>query len=119
MQNVFLIFVGGGIGSLLRYFLSKYSQQFVSNGFPVGTLAVNIVASFILGLFIGKSLANQEAAKAFIAIGICGGFSTFSTFSNDTLQLILSNKLTEAALNILLNVIFCIFATYFGILITK
>jgi fluoride exporter len=119
MQNLFLIFVGGGIGSLLRYFLSKYSQQFISNGFPAGTLVVNIVASFILGLFIGKSLANQDSARAFVAIGICGGFSTFSTFSNDTLQLILSNKLAEALLNIFLNVIFCILAIYLGILITK
>lgn len=119
MQNFVLIFIGGGIGSLLRYFLSKYSQQYFSGEFPFGTLFVNILASFILGLFIGKSLSNQEAAKAFIAIGICGGFSTFSTFSNDTLQLILSNKLAEASLNILLNTTLCILATYIGILIAK
>jgi fluoride exporter len=119
MQQIALIFIGGGIGSLLRYFLSKYVQQFFAPTFPTGTLAVNIVASLILGLFLGKSFTNQDAARAFVAIGICGGFSTFSTFSNDTLQLILSNKLAEAGLNILLNVILCILATYIGILIAR
>ncbi len=121
-MQFFLIFIGGGIGSLTRFFLSKYIQDNILKSFPFGTLGVNIIASLILGLFLGfsgnKILINPHY-KALIAIGFCGGFSTFSTFSNDTLQLILTNRNLEAILNILLNVILCIVATWAGIMVSK
>lgn len=119
MKNIFLIFVGGGAGSLVRYFMSKLIQQNFAAGFPAGTLVVNVVASFVLGFFISKTLSTDDTWKALIAIGFCGGFSTFSTFSNDTLQLILSDKLGVGLINVLLNVIFCLSATYAGIWIGK
>ena len=121
-MQFFLIFIGGGIGSLTRFFLSKYIQDSVLKSFPFGTLGVNIVASLVLGLFLGfsdnKVLINPHY-KALIAIGFCGGFSTFSTFSNDTLQLIVTNRNLEALMNILLNVTLCIVATWIGIMIPK
>jgi fluoride exporter len=122
MNQLLLIFVGGGLGSVTRFVLGKYIQaQFLRN-FPFGTLGVNVLASLVLGIFIGmidvKSLTNPNY-KSLIAIGFCGGFSTFSTFSNDTLQLIQNNRLAEALLNILLNVVLCILATFGGITLAK
>jgi fluoride exporter len=116
MKTFFLIFFGGGIGSLLRYFLGKIIQSNIYTSLPVATLIINILASLILGFFVGKSLNQNEELKALIAIGFCGGFSTFSTFSNETLQLFLNGKTNEGITYIFLSVILCLSATYTGIL---
>ena len=122
MNQLILIFVGGGLGSITRFMLGKYIQEQFMRNFPFGTLGINILASLILGLLLGmfeaKTLVNPNY-RAFIAIGFCGGFSTFSTFSNDTLQLIQNNRFSEALLNILLNVVLCILATFGGITLAK
>jgi len=122
MNQLILIFIGGGLGSLVRFSIGKFIEQKINQPFPFGTLGVNILASIILGIFVGmsevKSLNNPNY-KALIAIGFCGGFSTFSTFSNDTLQLIQNNRVVEALTNILLNVILCIFAIFGGITMAK
>jgi fluoride exporter len=122
MNQLLLIFIGGGLGSLTRFSFSKFIQENIDKTFPFGTLGVNVLASIVLGIFVGmvevKSLTNPNY-KALIAIGFCGGFSTFSTFSNDTLQLIQNNRILEALMNILLNVILCILATFVGITLAK
>ncbi len=121
MYQILFIFIGGGLGSLARFFVGKNMANLFSTNFPYGTLAVNIFASFILGLFIGIEV-NQKLDfnyRAFLAIGFCGGFSTFSTFSADTLQLIQSQRYTEALLNIFLNTFLCLLATFVGIYFCK
>jgi fluoride exporter len=122
MNQLILIFIGGGLGSLTRFSLSKFIQENIDKTFPFGTLGVNVLASIVLGIFVGmvevKSLMNPNY-KALIAIGFCGGFSTFSTFSNDTLQLIQNNRMLEALMNILLNVTLCILATFGGMTLAK
>ena len=122
MNQLLLIFIGGGLGSLVRFALSKFIQENIDRTFPFGTLGVNVLASIVLGIFVGmvesKSLINPNY-KALIAIGFCGGFSTFSTFSNDTLQLIQNNRITEAFLNIFLNVMLCLLATFGGLMLAK
>ncbi len=122
MNQLLLIFVGGGLGSIFRFMLGKFIQTQFMRTFPLGTLGVNVLASLILGLLIGmfeaKTLTNPNY-RTFIAIGFCGGFSTFSTFSNDTLHLIQNNRLSEALLNVLLNVVLCILATFGGLTLAK
>ncbi len=122
MNQLLLIFVGGGLGSITRFMLGKSIQEQFLRNFPFGTLGVNILASLILGLLIGmfeaKMLTNPNY-RTFLAVGFCGGFSTFSTFSNDTLQLIQNNRLSEALLNVLLNVVLCILATFGGLTLAK
>ena len=122
MNQLLLIFVGGGLGSLARFSISKFIQENIHKTFPFGTLGVNVLASIVLGIFVGmvevKTLTNPNY-KALIAIGFCGGFSTFSTFSNDTLQLIQNNRISEAFLNILLNVVLCLLATFGGLILAK
>lgn len=120
MNQILFIFLGGGLGSLTRFYLGKFIQSSFSGTFPVGTLAVNIMASLILGLFLGTEIRGLSASyRALIAVGFCGGFSTFSTFSNDTLQLIQANRWFEAFINIVLNVVVCIAATFVGIFLAK
>ena len=122
MNQLLLIFLGGGLGSITRFVLGKSIQEQFLRNFPFGTLGVNVLASLILGIVVGmfeaKTLLNPNY-RTFIAIGFCGGFSTFSTFSNDTLQLIQNNRISEALLNVLLNVIFCILATFGGLTLAK
>lgn len=122
MNQLLLIFVGGGFGSITRFVLGKSIQAQLLRTFPFGTLGVNVLASLVLGILVGmfeaKTLINPNY-RALIAIGFCGGFSTFSTFSDDTLQLIQNNRLPEALLNVLLNVVMCILATFGGITLAK
>lgn len=127
MSQFLLIFVGGGLGSVTRFFLGKLVQQRAGTPsgfliFPIGTLVVNVVASLVLGFFIGmveaRSVSNP-AWRALVAVGFCGGFSTFSSFSHDTLSLILGNRFAEASLNILLSVSLCLLATLGGLWLGK
>ncbi len=90
IKNLLLVFIGGGLGSVLRYLLSKFLNQ-PGFTFPLGTFAVNIIGSFILGFLIGylarHNYFNSEIQLIF-AIGFCGGFTTFSTFSSENYTLL-------------------------------
>jgi len=96
-----LVFVGGGIGSLMRFGLSKANFLKFEN-FPLATLLTNILASVFLGLFVWLSLkfGKNECYWSFFAVGICGGFSTFSTFSMENVELIQGGNYLYAIVNI-------------------
>lgn len=99
------VFVGGGLGALTRFGVSKW---FVSNqdSFPYATLLSNLMATLILGLVVyyGPQKWSNEGMKLFLLTGFCGGFSTFSTFSFETFQLLQTSWLL-ALLNILISVL--------------
>lgn len=108
--------LGGAIGSALRYALSTWVAETVPSTFPWGTLAVNILGSFVIGLFMG--LAQDEGVwwaspnvRAFVVIGILGGFTTFSAFSLQTVLLIQNGHFLQAAGNVVLSVALCLLAT--------
>lgn len=107
-MNLFWVFVGGGLGSLCRYGLGRATPA-LWPGFPLGTLVVNVVACLVLGIFAGMELSRPvpQPQRLLVAVGFCGGFSTFSSFALDTLQLFQQQKFTEALLNILLQVVLC------------
>jgi CrcB protein len=121
MYQIALIFIGGGLGSLVRFSVSKYFPSQAYFNLPIATFLSNFVASLILGLFIGMELNGKMPInyRYFIAVGFCGGFSTFSTFSADTLQLMQTNRIPEAFLNVFINMVLCILATFVGIYFTK
>ncbi|MCB0466137.1 MAG: fluoride efflux transporter CrcB [Aequorivita sp.] len=83
MKQLALVFIGGGLGSTLRYGLSKYLDSF-ETGIPYGTFASNILGSLLIGIILGLALKNEtlsQNAVLFLATGFCGGFTTFSTFA--------------------------------------
>lgn len=85
MNNYFLIFIGGGLGACLRFFLSIYIYNSTSGTFPWGTFAINVAGSFLIGLIVALSINKpcfiDNNIKLLLTTGFCGGFTTFSTLS--------------------------------------
>ena len=118
MKSIFIVFLGGGLGSVLRFSLSKWVNALHSHHFPWGTLVVNIAACFVLGIIIGLADHKQmisPAARLFWTVGFCGGFSTFSTFSNETLVLLQSGFTASLLLYIAFSLLLCTAATFGGL----
>jgi CrcB protein len=117
-MNVIYVFIGGGIGALLRFGLSSLIQRFPSSSFPLATLVSNLLASLLLGVFMTLMLKMRspqaDSFQAFWIIGICGGFSTFSTFAKENFELMERGQWFIAILNILISVSFCIGMVYLG-----
>ena len=110
MLNYILVSAGAAIGGALRYGISSYIQRNISVVFPYGTLVVNVVGTFILGIIMfylnEKELIGNEF-RLFLTVGFCGGFTTFSTFSYETLTLFRDSEFGLAIYNVLLNVVLC------------
>jgi fluoride exporter len=118
MTNILLVGAGGFIGSVARYLLSGYVQQSMKRtDFPYGILAVNLIGCFVIGLLAqyGESRGIlSEESRAFIFIGILGGFTTFSSFGNDTINLVRESLVMNAVANIGANVILGLLAVLLG-----
>lgn len=102
------VFVGGGLGSLCRYGVARLAMRWEVN-LPLGTILANVIACFLLGLLMGWMTRHpeQRALQLLLAVGFCGGFSTFSTFSLENVQLWQNGAYTTAMLNVLLSVVLC------------
>jgi CrcB protein len=119
MQLYFWIWVGSGFGGMLRYGLSTAITLAQPGPFPWGTVIVNITGSFLIGLFAGLSISESRFAispttRQFLMTGICGGYTTFSSFSLQTLTLIQDGELLKAAGNVGVSVALCLVATWLG-----
>jgi fluoride exporter len=113
-KNFILIGLGGAAGSMLRYAVSLAAA---GRTFPLGTLLVNIAGSFVIGLVLALSSKNEAFAtnwKLFLATGICGGFTTFSAFSAENLQLLQSGKALLSMLYIAISIVAGIAAAWLG-----
>lgn len=111
------ITIGGGIGSFLRYLLSSFIARKMGVNFPYGTLAVNILGSFIMGVIIeyfSRTLPHSNDLRAFLTVGILGGFTTFSAFSLDTITLFERGNHAIALIYLLSSVVLSIIAIYIG-----
>jgi CrcB protein len=118
-KTLLYIFLGGGFGSITRYLVSKFSLGAFGNGFPYGTLIANILASLLLGYLTAKSIQSESLWKPMLAIGFCGGFSTFSTFSNETFKLLQNAEYGSAMMNIGLNLVVCLLAIWAGMVLSN
>ena len=117
-----VVAVGGGIGALARYWLSTWILGLTGAGFPWGTFAVNVIGSFIIGLVMVLSLDRNMISpemRLLLTTGFCGGLTTFSTFSYETLVLMRSEQWLNAGLNTLANVLLCFLATCLGMLAAR
>ncbi|TDR87301.1 fluoride efflux transporter CrcB [Enterovirga rhinocerotis] len=116
--NCLLVMLGGALGTLARYLLSLAALP-ISRELPWGTILVNVSGSFVIGLFGTLTLAQgrypaPESVRLFVMIGLCGGYTTFSSFSLQTLDLLRSGAMGRAAINIAASVILCVAAVAAG-----
>jgi CrcB protein len=118
LKNLLLVGVGGMLGSILRYLASVVFKQ---QAFPITTLSINVIGSFIIGMVMALAIkqANFADWKLFLATGICGGFTTFSTFSWECLQLLQQQKTAQAFTYIAISLVAGIVAAWFGYWLVK
>jgi CrcB protein len=118
MRHTVLVGLGGLVGSIARFWLSTLAQRASGTAFPVGTLAVNALGSFVLGLVLAFTFGRGEAGmslRALLAVGFCGGFTTMSTFSYETVALWSDGHATFALVNVGLTLAACIAAVWLGL----
>lgn len=120
-MNWLLVLAGGVIGAPLRYLTDRAVQSWRSARFPWGTLTVNVLGCLLLGLVTGATAAGADSSgvRLFLAVGLCGALTTFSTFSHETLRLAEEGALRSAAANVLLTVGAGIGALLLGGLLTR
>lgn len=119
-----LIYIGvfGALGCVSRYLASGWFHSLLGRSLPYGTLLVNIIGSFLLGLLMEGSLRStllSPEVRIGITVGFMGGFTTFSTFSYETIRLIEEGSFLHAGANIVLNVVVCIFFAALGIFLAR
>lgn len=118
LTTVLLIALGGAVGTLARYFVSLAALP-ISQTLPWGTILINIVGSFVIGFFGTLTIAQgrypvPESARLCVLVGFCGGFTTFSSFSLQTLDLIRGGGITRALGNVAISVVLCLAAVAIG-----
>jgi len=117
-MNILLVGIGGALGSISRYLLSAWIQSLSKSiDFPFGILAVNLIGCFVIGFL--SQLAESRGvftseARAFVFIGILGGFTTFSSFGNDTINLLRDGEAFNAFVNVGANVVFGLLLVWIG-----
>jgi CrcB protein len=122
LRNILFVALGGAIGSVLRFLLSKWLQGSVVTAFPVGTLAVNLLGCLMIGVFYGlfdRGALLDANLKLFLTVGLCGGFTTFSTFCNESLHLFRSDNILYGALYAGGSVFFGLIAVFLGVHLAK
>jgi len=118
MMQILIIAGGGAAGAMLRYGVSNGIYALLGRGFPYGTLVVNVLGSLLMGLLyvlLVERLSDAAEWRAFLLIGLLGAFTTFSTFSIETVMLFENGEPLRALLNMLLSVTLCVMATWAGI----
>jgi CrcB protein len=122
LNQLIAIASGGAAGALFRFWVSNGVYSLLGRGFPYGTLVVNVLGSLVMGFFyvllLERSTVSPELRGA-LFIGFLGAFTTFSAFSIETLNLLEQAELLKAGLNILLSVVACVLACWFGLMVGR
>ncbi len=122
LKNILLVGLGGGIGSIARFLCQKYIYEWYPHPFPLGTFLVNIAGCFLIGLFSGfaekGALINTEW-RLLLTTGLCGGFTTFSSFALENINLLRTGHLFYFVLYTAASVVLGILATWLGLVIIK
>jgi len=122
MKQILAIAAGGAVGSLLRFWMSQWVHTLADRSFPYGTLVVNVLGCLAMGflfvLFIDR-LSDNPVLRAGILIGLLGGFTTFSSFSIETFNLIEQGAWARAVANMTGSLLLCVSATWVGVLLGR
>jgi len=122
MLSFAYVAIGGAIGSVARFWMAGAVARLAGAGFPWGTILINILGSFAIGWFAGLSFTRQPPSadmRAFVMVGLCGGFTTFSSFSLQTLELLRAGRTLAAGVNVLASVLLCVTASTIGLAIGR
>ncbi len=122
MTQLVYIAAGGATGALMRYWMSNGIYALLGRGFPYGTLTVNVTGSLLMGFLYVFMIERMDISvewRAGLMIGLLGAFTTFSTFSIETLNLLESGEQLKAAMNILLSVTLCILGCWLGMVVGR
>ncbi len=122
MMQLLMVGAGGATGAIGRYLLSSWVYSLTGRAFPWGTLAVNLLGSLLMGFFsvwLLERMSLSSEMRALLMVGFLGAFTTFSTFSLETLLLLEEGAVARAGVNIAASVITCIFAAWMGTLIAR
>jgi CrcB protein len=122
MIRYVLVFLGGGLGAAARYGLQGIVYRFVPSTFPYGTLVANVTGCFLIGLLMtmfDDRFLIQPSLRIFLAIGLLGGFTTFSSFSFETIALLRDSEFLLGSLNVLISLAGCLLGTYIGLIVGK
>ena len=123
MENYFWIALGGALGTMGRYWCSGFIARLVGETFPWGTLTINVLGSFVIGWFgaltgSGGAMDVPADIRLIVMVGICGGFTTFSSFSLQTLELMQAGELLWAGAYVVGSVVVCLLAVWAGVTVT-
>ena len=121
MMRLFAIAAGGAIGAVLRFWISTSTYSLLGSEFPYGTLVVNVLGCLLMGFLYTFMLEHFTSVewRAALLVGLLGAFTTFSTFSLETLNLLTAGEHTKALLNIFVSVSVCLLATWLGMQLAR
>ena len=123
MQAILLVGAGGAVGALARFGCTTLAGRLLPLSFPLATLLINIAGSVMMGVFVGLMIRfmppGENNMRLFVAVGALGSFTTFSTFSLDTIGLIERGALLQAGAYVLLSVVVCLIGLYLGLLMSR
>ncbi len=122
LSQILAVALGGAIGAVTRWVSSQWLQSLWGRDFPYGTLLVNVLGSFLIGLLyviIVEKLLLDAQWRAFLMVGILGALTTFSTFSMDTVQMFEHGEPLKALLNVVSNVVCCLVVTWLGLMVGR
>ena len=122
MTQVLAIAAGGALGALMRYWVSTGIYSLIGRGFPWGTLVVNVLGSLLMGVlyvWLMERVSQSVEWRAFLLIGLLGAFTTFSTFSIETLNLLEAGQHIRAVLNAVVSVVLCVAAAWLGVVLAR
>ncbi|HZX58231.1 MAG TPA: fluoride efflux transporter CrcB [Mucilaginibacter sp.] len=121
-KTIVYVAIGSAFGGVARYLMQQYIQKRVESTFPYGTLGVNLLGCFVIGIVVGladKGNVLSPQGRIFLAVGICGGFTTFSSFVNENYSMLRGGELLNTFVYIAVSVIVGLVATALGILLIK
>ena len=121
MKQLFLVFIGGGFVSVLRFMLSKWLNN-TANGIPYGTFTANIIGSLLIGIILGLVAKNSTLSQSqtlLLATGFCGGFTTFSTFAYENHVFLKAGDFTSFAVYTIASFVIGFLAVFFGMYLVK